>query len=951
MIREAFIALAIAGPAVAQQKDDLEFFEKRVRPVLVEHCYDCHGPEKQKGGLRVDSKAALAKGGDNGAALVPHDAEKSLLIQAVRYTDKDMAMPPSKDGSKKLPASVIADLETWVNRGAADPRNEEAGAIAKPAFDYATERKKWAFQNPQRPVPPKVAQAEWVRTPVDAFVLAKLEASALPPAAPADARTLVRRMTFDLTGLPPTVEEVRAFEEAVARDRGRAVSELVERLLASPAYGERWARHWLDVVRYADSIDSRGSGEDGDIVDAWRYRDWVVEAFNKDLPYDQFVAQQIAGDLLAHEQWDPAKVIATSVFAIGNWGNGDSDKHKVYTDIVDDQVDVVGRAFLGLTVACARCHDHKFDPISTADYYALAGFFFSSHILEKFQPPTNGEKLMRIPLESPQEKKNREGWKRQLAAVEEKLKGGLQPLTEFVPKVAGKDGLLGLKPKTVDNPSLVMNTTDQDQAFITIKLPPRAIALHPGPQSPASLSWRAPKAGTYSVRGRLRDVDPNCGDGIEWLVRGAGTTLASGTMGNGGEADLPTKQVMVREGELVQLAIRPRGEYTCDSTQVEFVVSSGSGRTWDVREVLTRATGTVTQPIDEVWWVGEGEGDRLSEDRADLRELKAERDRLRAQLAPPPMTQGLQEGGIPGTAYAGFHHARIHVRGRYDRLGEVQPRGFPAIFAAQPPTVTGSGRLALAKWVANAENPLTARVMANRVWQHHFWEGIVRTPNNFGKLGEAPTHPDLLDWLAREFIESGWSVKHLHRLILLSSAYQQSSRSELSGARDPDNRLFGRQHRRRLSAEELRDALLAVSGTLDRKIGGPAVRDLNSARRTLYLTTIRSDRATYQMLFDGADPTGIVEKRTDSVIAPQALWLLNHPFASAQAAALARLAKTQGGQEADAVIRWLFERLYGRQPTPEETGLISPLLEPRSERAWERLAHVLLCANEFIYLD
>jgi cytochrome c553 len=397
----SFVRAADVAPA------DLEFFEKKIRPVLAEHCYECHGAEKQKGGLRLDSREALRVGGDSGPAIVPGEPGKSLLIRAVQYLDKDLAMPPSKDGSKKLPAAVIADLESWVQRGAPDPRDGAATVTNKPAFDFEAERKKWAYRKPERTPLPAVKNATWVKTPVDTFVLAKLEAAGLAPAPVAEPRTLIRRITFDLTGLPPTPDEVAAFEKACASDRQKAIATFVERLLASPAYGEKWGRHWLDVVRYADSLDSRGSGKDGDIVDAWRYRDWVVSAFNQDLPYDEFIRQQIAGDILAERAWDPAKATATSVFAIGNWGNGDSDKQKVYTDIVDDQLDVVGRAFLGLTLTCARCHDHKFDPITTADYYSLAGFFFSSRILEKFQPPTEGEKLMRIPLESPAERARR----------------------------------------------------------------------------------------------------------------------------------------------------------------------------------------------------------------------------------------------------------------------------------------------------------------------------------------------------------------------------------------------------------------------------------------------------------------------------------------------------------------------------------------------------------------
>ena len=949
MKRTALIALAAAraiGAEPALAPADLEFFEKRIRPVLSEHCYECHGPEKQKGGLRLDSRDAVLKGGDSGPALVAGKPDDSLIIKAARYTDKDLAMPPSKDGSKKLPVAVIADLESWVKRGAPDPRKGETVTVAKGTFDFEAERKKWAFKKPERPPIPAVKQTAWVQTPVDFFVLAKIEAAGLAPAPPASARALVRRMTFDLTGLPPTPEEVDAFEKAAAIDRKAAISALVERLLASPAYGERWARHWLDVARYADSLDARGTGQDGDILDAWRYRDWVVDSFNRDLPYDQFVTHQIAGDILAEREWDAGKMTATSLFAIGNWGNGDSDKKKVYTDIVDDQIDVVGRAFLGLTLACARCHDHKFDPITTADYYGLAGFFFSSHILDKFAPPTNGEKLMRIALESPEERVKREAIQQRLAAVEGELKGGLQPTTEFVPQVLGKAGLVGLKPKTADNPSMVINRADADVAFLTIKLPPRAIAMHPGPKSAATLAWRAPAAGAYKITARMQDADPNCGDGVEWIVRAGGKALGSGKIDNGRGAQFAETAANVDAGELVQLVVKPRAEYTCDSTQVELIIRAEDGRAWDARDYFTKSEGTVSQPADGVWWFCEGEGVKLSQEDRALDSLKKERDELRGKLTPPPMTQGLREGGIPESPYAGFHDARIHVRGSYDRLGETQPRAFPTLFAAPKPEIQGSGRLELAKWIADSANPMTARVMANRIWQHHFGEGIVRTPNNFGKLGEPPTHPELLDWLAQEFVARDWSIKEIHRLILLSSTYQQASVSPASSAQDPENRLFGRQQRRRLSAEELRDAMLAVSGALDRKLGGPSARELNATRRTLYITTIRSDRATYQLLFDGADPNAIVEKRTESVVAPQALWLMNHPFTLEQTARLSARAKQIPDAER---VPWLFQNLYGRAPHADEAELLRD--SAASDESLEKLCQVLLCANEFIYVD
>ena len=939
------LVLLVAGSRGSGAEQGTEFFETRIRPVLAEQCYECHGAKKQKGGLRLDSSAAIVKGGESGAAFVAGDPEASLMVKAVRYLDEDLRMPPSKDGSKKLALAVIADFEAWVRTGAAMPldgngdgrvTNTEAREI-----DFVAERRKWAFHKPDAPVVPAIQHSPTAHNPIDAFILAKLEVRGLRPAPPADPRTLIRRMTFDLTGLPPTPEEVDAFVADSNRDPQSAIRDHADRLLASPAYGERWARHWLDVVRYADSLDSRILGKDGDILDAWRYRDWVVTALNRDLPYDEFVKQQVAGDILAARTWDREKVVATGMYAIGNWGNGDADKEKIYTDIVDDQIDVTGRAFLGLTLGCARCHDHKFDPITSADYYSLAGFFFSSHILSKFQSKGEGEKVMRIPLLTPAEMSQRATGQKRLLEIEAQLAGGLQPLDEFRKDINGVTGLNSWHGKSADTPSLTINTTNAEVKFATITLAARAISLHPGPKSAITAAWRSPVAGRVRVSAQLRDADGNCGDGIAWEVRHGAQAIGGGTFDNGGSAEFPEKEVVVEKGELVQLVIRPRAEYTCDSTQTEFLMRGEDGTVWDLRDTL--ASGA-QQGHDSIWWICGGEGAQLGNDEPGRATLEKERDELAAQVGRVDYAHGFQDGGIAATPYEGFHDARIHVRGRYDRLGAPRPRAFPALLADDAhPRIEGSGRLALAEWLASAENPLTARVMVNRIWQHHFGEGIVRTPNNFGKLGTPPTHPELLDWLAAEFVKSGWSIKATHRAIMLSATYQQSCIPQPEALRDDSgNLLFSRMNRRRLDSEEIRDSLLAVAGKLDCTLGGPPLRDLPSNRRTLYVTTIRSDRATYQSLFDAADSTAIVEQRNSSTVAPQALFLLNHPFALAQSEAIAR----RFPNTAD--IDWLYRLLFARSATDEEKRVGTAAI---AKLGLAQYCHALVCANEFVYVD
>ncbi len=925
---------AKASAEIAPQ--DAAFFETKVQPLLSARCYECHSHEgKIKGGLAMDSRSGWEKGGETGPAIIPGKPEESPLIHAVSYADKDLAMPPKK----KLSDEEIAVLTDWVKMGAPDPRE----TVAKIGGMTAAEAKMWwAFQ----PLPAPSA-TPGTSAQMDALLDARLATAGLKPALSADKLTLIRRANFDLTGLPPTPAEVAAFVADTAPD---AFAKVVERLLASPHYGEKWGRHWLDVVRYADSLDSRISNQDGDILDAWRYRDWVVNAFNRDLPYDQFVTQQLAGDILATREWDAQKVVATGIYAIGNWGNGDADKEKLHTDMVDDQIDVTGRAFLGLTLACARCHDHKFDPLTTKDYYAMAGIFFSSRILENFAAKGAGEKLMRIPLLSAEQRAERDQMRNRITEIDAEISARLEPFSEVKRDIAGTAGLISWHGPGAENPSLVINTTDAPISFATIKLPARAISMHPGPKVAASVVWRSPVAGTVKVSGKLQDADPNCGDGIVWLIKHGEKTLRTAEMDNATSADLEEISVAVQPGDLIQLNIRPRAEYTCDTTQIDLIIRDEHGAKWDLREMLT---GGAKQGQDNIWWLCSGEGSEIGKDNPRAKELAAERKQLDGRLAQTEFAQGLLEGGIPQTRYTGFHDAAVHKRGRYDSLGEPVARAFPALLTKEQPVIReGSGRLELAHWIASADNPLTARVMVNRLWQHHFGEGLARTPNNFGKLGTLPTHPELLDALASEFIRSGWSVKQMHRLIMGTAAYQRSAMPVgLATQLDADNRLLSHQHRRRLTAEELRDGMLSVAGRLDPSLGGKSTPDILAPRRTLYLTTIRSDRTGFQMLFDGADPTAIVEKRTEATVAPQSLFLLNHPFAFAQAEALAN-ASAQVDTGTRERVGWLWSRIFQREPAPEEVALARRALGDSTDlKRWIAFCQMLLCSNEFSYVD
>jgi hypothetical protein len=768
----AILVLVAAGPALAD-----DFFEREIRPLLVEKCQSCHGDKKVRGGLKLTAREAVLKGGESGPALVPGKPLDSLLVKAIQYTG-ELRMPPTG----KLSAPDIAKLQRWVQQGAPWPEPAKVVQTSGAPFQVTDEQRRWWAYQPVRPVPPpEVKDQTWVRTEIDRFILAQLEKHGLPPAQQARRQTLIRRATFDLTGLPPTAEEVQAFVTDSAPD---AFEKVVDRLLASPAYGQRWGRHWLDVVRYADYHDGNAKARDltCEPLNAWRYRDWVVSAFNRDLPFDQLIVHQIAGDLLPNpdgQDFYADGLVATTFLTNGCWDRGDSDKEKMVSDMVDDQIDTVGKAFLGLTLGCARCHDHKFDPVSQTDYYGLAGIFYSTRILQTLGAKGGNYTLQRIPLATKAVLARRDGQLKQLGTIKAKL---------------------------------------------------------------AELDKKTPKPA---------------------------------------------------------------------ATDTERVA------------------------------------------------LVKERDKLQAELLPePPLAETAQEGGTPGGLFPKIQDVPLHIRGSYTRLGPVVPRHLPAFFAGsqQPKIVSGSGRRELAAWVASRDNPLTARVIVNRVWQGHFGAGIVRTPNNFGKLSDPPSHPALLDWLAARFVADGWSLKKLHRRIMLSATYQQGgtvSRELL--VKDPDNRWLGRFAPRRLEAEAIHDAMLACAGRLDLAVGGPAAADLNTNRRALYVQTARWDRSSFAMLFDAANPDASVEQRTVSTVAPQALFLLNNDFTLAQAGHLAeRLAREVPGDDT-ARIQRAFQLLFARPASAEEVALARQVLTSSGKggpaTAWRDLAHVLLCGNEFVYLD
>jgi Protein of unknown function (DUF1553)/Protein of unknown function (DUF1549)/Planctomycete cytochrome C len=804
--------LAIGGPgevcADPPGQDGDTFFERDIRPLLVQHCYSCHsaGAGKVRGGLNLEIKDGWVRGGDRGPAITPGKPDSSLLIQAIRYDDEDLQMPPKG----RLSEREVALLTRWVTMGAPDPRTGPAPPPAGGRIEAERGRSFWALRPPLDPPIPTVRDASWPRTPIDRFLLAALEEKGLRPAPAADRRTLIRRATFDLTGLPPTPEEVDAF---LADDSRDAFARVVDRLLASPRYGERWGRHWLDVARYADS---NGLDENVAYGNAWRFRDYVVAAFNGDKPFDRFLREQLAGDLLPAEGGEAEaneRLVATGFLSLGPKVLAEPDGAKMEMDIIDEQVDTVGRAFMGLTLGCARCHDHKFDPIATTDYYGLAGIFRSTRTMETFT------KVARWHENS-------------LASAEDRAR-----LAEHKERV------------------------DQHR------------------------------------------------QAIEALIRRSIERLRA----ESGEGFVPPKD---------------------------------------------------SEPLFP------------EETRAELKRLREASSRLEKSGPVVPAALGVTEGHVADV--------RVHIRGSHLTLGEEVPRRVPVVLdATRPPdfTASQSGRLELARWMTDPGHPLTGRVMINRIWRWHFGQGIVPTPDNFGALGGRPTNPPLLDWLSRRFVEGGWSVKAIHRLIMLSNTYQMGATFDPEAAEfDPENRLLWRFTPRRLEAEAIRDALLAVGGTLDPTMGGSLLQVENRAyffdhtskdgtkydarRRSVYLPIVRNHLYDGFDLFDYPDPGVTNGDRATTTVAPQALFLMNSELVGQAARALASDLLASSAEDADR-IRRLYLRALGREPKPAELTLTRAYLdrfarglassEPDARErlllAWQSLCQTILASNEFIYIN
>jgi hypothetical protein len=909
-------ATAAAGGVAPEQAD---FFERRVRPILAEKCFACHGPEKQRSSLRLDSREALLRGGDRGKVIVPGDADNSPLVQAVRRTG-DLKMPPKE----LLSPQAVEDLVAWVRMGVPWPRDKTA---IGPNQGQPWQRH-WAFQPVRKPDLPTVKDRAWAQSPIDRFILARLEAKGLTPSPPGARRTLIRRVTFDLVGLPPTPEEVATFEADTAPG---AFARVVDRLLASPHYGERWGRYWLDVARYADT-KGYVFFEQPEFPWAWTYRDYVIRAFNEDLPYDQFVLHQLAADRLPLGS-DRRPLTALGFLSLGGHFMNNQQ------DILDDRIDVVTRGLLGLTVSCARCHDHKFDPIPQRDYYSLYGVFASTvepPVPPLFEPPPRTAAYAAFDKELKVREKKLTDFVRQKHAL---LVGGArsrvaeymlaahalrnQPSTEEFMLIADGGDL---------NPTMLVRWKAYLDRTARRHHPVFAPWNTLAAASPAEFATKAAE-----LAARLAGP-PNPARPVNLLVAEAfaGTPCKDitdaarryGTLLNG--VDKAYRQAVAARGERAVPKLPDPAEE-------------------ELRQVFYGPDAPPNVPMPPL-------GDlHLLPDRpsqAKLQELLKALETWRATgPGAPPRAMVLEDAPAPS-------EARVFLRGNPNNPGEAVPRRFLSVLAGENPRPfhDGSGRLELARAIADPQNPLTARVIVNRVWLHHFGAGLVRTPSDFGLRSEPPTHPELLDWLAATFVEDGWSLKKLHRQILLSQTYQQQSVDRREGKSvDPENLLLWKMNRRRLDFEALRDSLLAVAGRLERKVGGPPVRDIMSpaaTRRTVYGYLDRQNLPGLYRTFDFPSPDASSPQRDTTTVAPQALFLMNSPFVIECARNLARRSELAAEKDLACKVARLYRLLYGRRPTSEEMAVaLDYVSENPSAVAWERYGQALLLANELVFID
>lgn len=1102
-------AQGAAPDASATTDQQREYFERRVRPLLVEHCQGCHGPDKQKGGLRVDSRAALLTGGDSGPAVVPGKPDEGHLVSAINYGEL-YQMPPKG----KLKADDIAALTQWVRDGAWWPAEVAAAAKAKPDDDWAERAKYWSFQPIAQPEVPQVNNTDWCQTPIDRFIMAKLEQASLKPAAPAERSAWLRRVTFALTGLPPTAAEIAAFIADRAPD---AEERVVDRLLGSLRFGERFARHWLDLTRYAETY---GHEFDFDIPHAWRYRDYLIRAFNQDLPYDQFIREQVAGDLLTKPRrltdGSNESVRGTGFYWFGEQTHSPVDLLQAEADRIDNQIDVLSKTFLGLTLACARCHDHKFDAIRAADYYAMFGMLQSSRFTQWDATPAEANQMVLRELAAIKPKLQQATVaairsqvaqldKSLLAAVSVELNSSATS-SSSIPPTPGDWRWQLSEARTAEHPlfpiaSLIKANKTNDSAAIaaawTAFTKREAQSARTGDEvlydaaSPLPAGWRTPglafanaavKPGDFllgnlssqpvasvvvrpalntanlskRLQGSLQSPDFTIThkfihvrlagwqtrvrlviDGFElirspiyggltrnvasdqprWLTfdvdmwQGhrayfefndlapqdpadplpSATTIAlygkvlaaETTIDNmyGGTGWLSLEHIVLssesapRNIALIPTLLGDEPPKSLEELAVRYRNAAVAALTaWEQNELGSSPVGGAQAELLD-WLLGHTPAGKLADAKnAAAREAQSLWQRYReveANLVKPQFVLAMTEGTAAD--------APIYIRGNPKNRGAKAPRQFVQAISHTTPIdlQQASGRLYLAERLTDVDNPLVARVIVNRLWRYMLGEGLVRSPDDFGHMGQTPSHAELLDWLARDFVAHGWSIKHTLRQIALSNVYRTGSLPNAQSiATDPDNKLWHHVPVKRLEAEAIRDAILAISGRLNETMYGPSVpthlndfmigRGRPSAsgpldgdgRRSVYLSVRRNFLNPMFQAFDQPQPFSTVGRRSVSHVPAQALAMMNNPLVIEQAKLWGKHAEGAGTGDSAAKITDMYLAAFARRPTADELqaalAFVAPSTGDESKKAgtdaWADLAHALFNASEFVFV-
>ncbi len=929
--------MLLGTTAQATSPPDTAYFEEHIRPLLIEHGYECHSSDskKIKGGLRLDYRGGWLKGGNSGPSVIPGRVGKSLLIQAVRHSDADLKMPPKK----KLNPEQIEALEKWIATGAPDPRLSAKSSTGQKQLDLKPAKRFWAFRPVKKNPPPEVEDTAWPYTDIDRFLLSAQEKKGIKPVNDAENITLLRRIYFDLTGLPPTPEQIGSFLNKAAANRREAIAGLVDDLLASPDFGVRWARHWLDIARYSEST---GGGRTLLFGEAWRYRDYVVDAFNSDKPYDRFVREQIAGDLIQGGTLKERQeaLIATAFLLIGPTNYELQDKTVLEMDIIDEQLDTMGKAFLGLAIGCARCHEHKFDPISMEDYYGMAGILKGTKVVVHSNVSTWNKRA--LPASPEEEKLAREraastdALKKEIATLKKKTEGKKRPGVPIsnLPGIVVDDLQATLKGKwtrSTSNSGYVAENYIHDDA-------------RGKGEKEVAYKVRIPGDGKFEVRVSYTE-GANRARKVPVIIRHADGEL--------------TKYIDQTKTPPIDGSFISLGTYDFLIGEWEAVIISNRGTTAhviaDAVQFLPEGVPTTAGKDDPVPPVEQDKPDTGKR----IRELEEKLKSLQKKPGTPPQVIAAEEAKDTGDIH-------IAVSGNVHNVGEKTPRGFIKILQSEPTPEfisASSGRSELADWITSRKNPLTARVFVNRIWHHLFGRGIVGSVDNFGHMGQAPINPELLDHLAVHFVEKGWSTKNLIREIMLSRVYQLSSaHSDAQAGVDIENQLHWRQNRRRLQAEAIRDSILSTTGKLNRKLGGATVKPgtkteygykFEGNRRSIYTPVFRNTLPEIMQVFDFADPNLVTGKRTTSSVPTQALFLMNNTFVLRQAeVAATRLLEERSGNN-ETRVKYAYQLTLGRNPNQQEEQIILRFLEETTDtgKAWAHVFQSLFSSLDFRYLN